>query len=144
DRRRLAKYGPDLVRCTQRLAHQWKDGQRFEAREVMGQLGIAMSGIALFETDLEPEAAELHRALAVLNSAISLLPLPRPRLALARRRVERTVSRLSNGHLLSHLRQAGLGEVEIVDEMVSLMMAAVDTTSRALAWIWFLLGRNAS
>jgi cytochrome P450 len=144
DRRRLAEYGPGLVRAAESLGHQWQDGQHFEARDQMGQLGITMAGIALFETDLEAEAAELRAALAVLSAAISRLPLPRPRVALARKRVERTVLRLSHSHLLSHLRDAGLTEAEVVDEVISLMMAAVDSTARALAWIWLMLGRNGS
>jgi len=144
DRRRLGEYGPALVRCTERMAHQWQDGERIEAREAMGRLAITMAGVALFEADLEDEAAELNEALVILNDAIPRPPLPRPRLSGARKRVERTAARLTGGYLISHLREAGLSETEVLDEVVSLMMAAVDTTPRAFAWIWFLLGRNAS
>jgi cytochrome P450 len=93
---------------------------------------------------LEAEAPELNHALVVLNDAISRLPVPRPRVTVARHRVERTAASFLGGHLASHLRDNGMSEDAVLNELISLMMAAVDTTPRALAWIWFLLGRNQS
>ena len=142
DRRRITQYVPGLTECAERMSAQWHNGARINTREAMGCLAIAMAGIAIFDANLEDEGGELNDALTVLNGAVSLLPLPRPRIAAARSRVRQTARRLALGHLGRHLAQAGLDEEEIVDELVSLLMAAVDTTPRALAWIWFLLGRN--
>jgi len=144
DPRKLAEYGPALVRSAERLTVDWHNGQLIETRAAMGRLLTTMAGIALFDADLEDEAAELYDALGSLNNAVSRPPLPRPGLNSARRRVERTVARLSGGHLTSHLRDAGLSEPEVMDEVVSLLMAAVHTTPRALMWIWYLLGRHPS
>ena len=143
DRKRLAEYGPAMVRCTERLAARWNAGDRIDAHKEMGRLAITTAGAVLFEADLETEAAELEDALVVMLEAIPRRPLPSPRLWAARRRVERTAARLTGGHLVSRLRDAGLTEAEVRDEVVSLLIAAVDTTPRALAWTWFLLGRHA-
>ena len=144
DRRRLAECVTGLVGCAERMSAQWRSGSIIRAREAMGRLAIALTGPAIFDANLEDEAAELNDALTILNSAVSLFPLPRPRVAAARTRVRATARRLRNGHLGRGLAQAGLGEQEIVDELVSLMMAAIATTPSTLAWIWFLLGTNPS
>ena len=144
DRKRLAERVPAMVRCVERLTAGWASGDRIDAHRAMGQLAITMAGAVLFDADLESEAAELSDALVVMLGAIPRLPLPSRRLAAARRRVERTAARLTGGDLVSRLRQAGLFEAEIRDELVSLLIAAVDTTPRALAWTWFLLGRHPS
>jgi len=138
DRRRLAQFGPALVRCAERVTTDWQSGQRIEAREAMGRMAITMAGIALFDADVEGEALELNHALVILNDAISRLPLPRPKVAAAHRRVERTAASFLGGHLASHLRDNGMSEDAVLNELISLMMAAVDTTPRALAWVWFL------
>jgi cytochrome P450 len=142
DRRRLAQFGPALTRCAERATVDWQSGRRIEVRGAMGSMAITMAGIALFDADLEAEASELIGALDILNNSISRLPLPRPRVAMARRRVERTAASFLDGYLASHLRDNGMSEGAVLNELISLMMAAVETTPRALAWFWFLLGRN--
>jgi len=140
--RRIAEHASAMVRHTERLAGRWRSGEVIDAHREMGRLAITMAGDALFDEDLAGEADELLAALSVLLAAIPRLPLPRLRVRAARRRVARTAARLTRGHLVPRLRAAGLNDAAVRDEVVSLLIAAIDTTPRGLAWTWFLLGRH--
>ncbi len=142
ERRRLIAHGPAMVRRVERLSESWREGDRIDAHEAMGRLAIAMAGDALFDADLEAEAAGLVEALGVLLRAISRLPLPRPRVLAARRHVAGVAARLTGGHMVPRLYEAGLSERQVVDEVISLLFAAVDTTPRALAFTWLMLGTH--
>lgn len=142
ERNSLAAHVPVLVQRSERMAASWQDGATIDARAEMGRLAIIMAGDALFGTDLEGEAAELLKPLEVLIAAIPRLPIPWPRVIEARRRVELTASRLADSSLAQKLRDAGLSPGAVRDEIIALLIASVDTTPRALAWTWFLLGRH--
>lgn len=142
DRGRLAEHVPAMVRRTECMAASWQDGGTINTHTEMGRLAIIMAGDTLFGADLEGEAAELLKQLAVLLAAIPRLPIPWPNVIAAKRRVERTAERLVDGPLAQRLHGAGLTPVAVRDEIIALLIASVDTTPRALAWTWFLLGRH--
>lgn len=142
ERRRLTSHGSAMVGRIERLSAAWRDGDVIDAHEAMGRLAITMAGDAMFETDLEADAAGLVEALGLLLRSLSRLPLPRPRVRAARRHVAAVSARLTGGHLVSRLYESGLSEGQVVDEVLSILIAAVDTTPRALAFTWLILGRH--
>ncbi|MDQ6915039.1 MAG: cytochrome P450 [Actinomycetota bacterium] len=160
DRRRLVGTAQNMVERADRLDGLWQDGATIDTRAEMRRLALAATGEALFSLDLEPEADALVPALATMLKEISRPGLPWPagrRLAAARKVVDRTVTRAvaqrrenqaNDDDVLSLLLGGGqnghgrLTDAEIADEMVSLLMAAVDTTPGTLAWTWHLLARH--
>jgi cytochrome P450 len=139
------RIGPTLgmmVEHAQRLSDSWRPGQRIDIRKQMGSVALTCAGEALFEEDLHGEADELVAALGVLLHAISRLPIPWPEVLAARRRLAGLARRMRSGFLVERMRAAGLSEAQIDDEIISLLIASVDTTPGTIAWIWFLMGRN--
>lgn len=141
-RQRLVAHGPALAALAERFPDGWRDGEQLDMRKAMGRLAISMAAEALFDADLEAEAAGLDEALGILLKSISLLPLPRPRTRAARRHVAEIAVRLKGGHVVPRLYESGLSEREVVNEVISLLVAAVDTTPRALAFAWLMVGKH--
>jgi cytochrome P450 len=149
ERRQLAGRADRMVESAERTAARWEDGETVDARAEMSRLALMAAGEALFSLDLEPEAEELVPALMTMLSEIPRPGLPWPagrRLAAARKVVDDTVARAiaqrrrtetNTDDALSPLLT--LTDAEAADEVVSLLIAAVDTTPGTLAWTWYLL-----
>jgi cytochrome P450 len=160
DRRRLADKAPHMVASAERTAERWRDGATVEARAEMSRLALTAAGEALFSLDLDPDADALVPALTTMLDEIPRPGLPWPggrRLAAARKVVDDTVARAvaqrrtTNTNvddvlsLLLAERENGDGlltDADVADEIVSLLIAAVDTTPETLAWTWYLLARH--
>lgn len=160
DRGRLAAKGRAIVARADRLGDAWADGESIDARAEMGRLALTATGEALFSLELEPEADILLPALTRMLGEIPRPGLPWPGgrgLASARKTVGHTVARAvadrrespsSDGDVVSLLlagRENGdsaVSDTEIADEIVSLLIASVDTTPGTLAWTWALLARH--
>ncbi len=158
ERARLHARAEAIVARAIRLGEGWSDGQEVEVRAQMAALALSASAEALFSLELDAEAAELLGALQTMLHEIPRPGLPWPagrELAAARRQLERTVGAAleprraaseRDGDLLSallaHDRNGGpaLSDAEIVDEVVSLLIASIDTTPGTLAWAWLMLG----
>lgn len=140
--RKIADTLPAMVGHIDRISDRWKDGDEIDAFREMGNLALEIAGEALFRKNLEEDAEAITDSLRTMIHAIPRLPIPRPKLLKAKRRLRRTVAELNGSDYHARLAAAGLNDVEIRDELVSMLIAGVDTTPGALAWIWFLLGRN--
>ncbi len=141
-KREFAGSGPAIVARTLQLSDRWTDGEYRDVFPDLATLALAIVGESVFSTELAKEANELNRALHVMLHAIPRPPLPRPSLIASRRRLRRTAGKMTRGVLISKLREAGLSREEIRDEIVSLLIASVDTTPKTLAWAWYLIGRH--
>jgi cytochrome P450 len=108
----------------------------------MARISLAASVRALFGVDVDSGAEQLVEALSRLRRAISRLPFPWPGLVAARRRLRRATSRLRHGSMVEQLRGAGLSEQAVESEVAAMLFASFDTTSAALAWTWFAIGRH--
>lgn len=139
---RLATQDSAMVARTLRLAEEWREGEIVDVNRQMACLNLAIFVDTLFAVDLGGEISELERALQVMRRAMSKLPLPRPTFLAARRRVRQAIAGLRRGPMVEDLRQAGLGDDEIDDEIVAMLFASIDTTPSALTWTWFAIGRH--
>lgn len=137
----------------------------------MQRLTLLIAGRALFHADLEAEADDIGRALATsldsfrrftmmpFASLLERLPLPAAvRFAGARRRLDAVIERVvaerradgaDRGDLLSMLLFArdetgrpAVGERQLRDELMTLLLAGHETTATALTWTWYLLARH--
>jgi cytochrome P450 len=146
DRRRVDERGDEMVRAALRVGERWRDGRTIEARGEMSRLALAVVGEALLGLDLEADADRHVEALLAMLYAIPRGPLSlRAGRRLRRARgllAETAASALAvrEGPLQATL--TGLDERAAQSEIVSMLIAGVDTTPGTLAWTWFLLGRN--
>jgi cytochrome P450 len=160
ERRRIAARAPAIVERAARLAASWEERRVIDVRVEMSQVALTATADALFSLELEPVAAELVRALATMLHEVPRLGMPWrwPRgLVRARARLDRAVRpaiaqrRRQGGDeddALSALLKARdahgrrLDDAQVAAEVVSLLMAAVDTTPGTLAWTWLALARH--
>jgi len=131
-----------MVGHAEQLDRRWTEGSVVEIRGEMRRLTLKMTADVLFDDCLEAQADELSPALAVLLRAIPRLPVPWPGVIAARRRVEHTARKLNGGTLLPRLREAGLTDAQVVDEVIAYLISSIDTTPETLVWAWFLIGRD--
>lgn len=166
---RIAAYAAQMVELGGRAMGRWAPGQTIDVHQEMARLTLAIVGRTLFDTDIEAgEAQEVSKALtevlAQFDRAFSpflpitqRLPLPSTRrFAEAREVFDRTIysmieQRRGEGaggvDLLSHLLQAdddgaGMTDLQVRDEAITLFLAGHETTSNALTWTWYLLSQH--
>ena len=171
-RQRIAGYARAMTAHAARAAERWRMDQAMDVHEEMMRLTLAIAAETLFDADIEGrEAREIGRALADVIAAfeIAILPLtellerfPLPwvkRFQRARTRLDATVNRIiaerraaggDRGDLLSMLLAArdeegdgaGMTDLQLRDEVMTLLLAGHETTASALAWSWWLLATH--
>ncbi|MBT2369364.1 cytochrome P450 [Streptomyces sp. ISL-10] len=165
---RLEGYAAVMSGRAQALSGSWSDGQVIDANQVMGNYAIETLAATLFSADIGRPAVEsvredlpvilkdmLRRALA--PKALDGLPIWRAfdRSAARMRSVIDdviTTTRASNPEartdLLSLLLSArddtgaGLTDVEIRDELATMLFAGTETTASTLAWALYHIGQR--
>jgi cytochrome P450 len=169
-RQRIAGYAATMAAYAARERDRWRDGEALDVHDAMMRLTLAIAAKALFDAELEREAAEIGEALAdaIATFDIAVLPfselldhLPLPfvrRFERARDRLDATVYRIiaerrrdaaDRGDLLSMLLAArdeedgtGMTDTQLRDEVMTLLLAGHETTANALTWTWYLLSRH--
>jgi len=170
-RKMIESYSSAMTEYTLRLMKTWESGMQVDMMEEMEKLSTAIAGKTLFNVDVEQEAPEISQALNVAKSLFGrvsipfsewLLKLPIPstrQFYKAKARLDETIYRiieerrrnpLDNGDLLSLLLRAqaegsngdAVSNQHIRDEALTLFLTALDTTSIALNWTWYLLSQN--
>ena len=162
--RRVASYGAMMVACAERAAARWRAGQHIDLADEMMRLTLASVGRTLFDADIEGDAQAIGRSIThsmqymLDNLALPLpadWPLPR------NRRMKRAVAELDEivyriieerrrrpgdrGDVMSMLLTArdddgsGLVDLDVRDNIMTLMLAGHDTVANTLAWTWYLL-----
>ncbi|MGH7634900.1 MAG: cytochrome P450, partial [Gemmatimonadaceae bacterium] len=168
---RLASYGASMTELADRQQQGWRANERLDVHEEMMRVTLAIAGRTLFDADVDRDAHDvaetLELSLRMFNHAILPLgmlleyaPLPWIReLHRARKRMDALIHRLieerraeavDRGDLLSMLISArddegdhtGMTDKQLRDELVTLMLAAHETTANALTWTWYLLSQN--
>jgi cytochrome P450 len=167
-RPRIHGYARAMVEHAERWSSRQIAGARVDLSREMNRLTLAIVARTLFDADIESEADEIGASLtsileqfklAVLpwSAILDRLPLPRRfRFERARKALDRVVYRLieehrasgaDRGDLLSMLLSAqdggaGMTDVQVRDEAMTLMLAGHETTANALTWTWKLLSQH--
>ena len=170
-RQRIGAYAAIMAEYADRSRGRWRDGQAIAFESEMHALTLAIAGRTLFGEDMVDEAAEIGSALTDVLSLfprfalpfaglIQRLPLPsNRRFDRARARLDATVYRiirlrrqsgLDQGDLLSMLMAAQddegdggrMSDVQLRDEVMTLLLAGHETTANALCWTFYLLSQN--
>jgi cytochrome P450 len=166
---RIAAYAEIMVGYTQRMLSSWSEGQTLDIHEAMMHLTLGIVAKTLFDADVSHEAEGVDAALSILMGKFLrqaglalLLPtwVPLPTSQLLKRAVgrldkviygiieQRRASGQMSGDLLSVFLQAhddegaGMTDLQLHDEIMTLFLAGHETTANVLSWTWFLLGQN--
>lgn len=168
-RDRLAGYAAIMAAYSERTSGRWEAGMSLDASAEMLRLTLAIVGKALFDADVETSAGGIGSSLTELirlmrfvvvpfASVIERLPLPvSRRYHRARARLEEIVERIvaerrangaDPGDLLSTFLLArdeaheGMTDVQVRDEILTILLAGHETVANALAWTWLLLSEH--
>jgi cytochrome P450 len=167
-RARIAGYASTMVEYTERLLHEWQDGEERDIHKEMMRLTLQIVGKTLFDADVEGDAQDVGKSMELLLELAAdfrrtvLIPhwLPTPanfRLELAIRKIEKVLYRIiaekrasgrNAGDLLSMLLAAQdedgsrMTDQQLRDEAITLFLAGHETTANTLSWTWWLLAQN--
>jgi cytochrome P450 len=169
-RARVAAYGEIMGRYAERHSARWRDGHTLDISREMAAYTLAVVGKTLFDADIEGEAHEIGEALTASIAAfnLSVLPfgdmllrIPFPavrRFKRGRERLDATIYRMvserrssgdDRGDLLSMLLLAhdtegdgtGMSDLQLRDEVMTLLLAGHETTANQLTWTFYLLSQ---
>ena len=170
-RQRLAGYGRVMAQYAGDWRERWQNGQRADLHAELTGLTLAIVGKTLFDYDLTVDREKIAGSLDTFQglfrvmmlpfaSLLERLPLPAMRRYRgARERVDEIVYRIirerrasgrDHGDLLSMLLAAqdtegdggSMTDVQLRDEVITLMLAGHETTANALTWTFYLLAQN--
>lgn len=169
-RQRIGAYGEVMADYASRARDRWRDGETLQFDVEMHALTLAIAGRTLFGEDMADEAAEIGSALTDVLTlfprfalpwarALQRLPLPsNRRFERARARLDATVYRIirlrrqsgrDQGDLMSMLMAARdeddgqrMTDVQLRDEIMTLLIAGHETTANALCWTFHLLAQH--
>jgi cytochrome P450 len=170
-RRRVEAFGETMVSFTERMLDGWADGETRDVHAEMMHLTLEIVAKTLFDTDISREAEGVGRSLSAIMARSSgqgssvflrMLPdsIPTPANLAYRRATrrldglihalveERRKSGADAGDLLSMLLRAededgkGMGDRQLRDEAMTIILAGHETTAIALSWTWYLLGMH--
>ncbi len=170
-RKRIDAYGATMTEYAERYSSAWQDGAEVDIAHEMMRLTLAIVGKTLCNADVEGEADEVGESLTEIMEMFQMLllpyseyleklPLPQNRrFTRARARLDAIIYRIiaerresgeDAGDLLSMLMHArdeegdgrGMTDVQLRDEVMTLILAGHETTANALAWTWYLLAQH--
>ncbi|MGY6026523.1 cytochrome P450 [Streptomyces spinosirectus] len=159
---RAAETDAALADLTNRWAEHARTGRPFDLYAESMKLTCRVIGHALVGRDLSRDGGEFARALSVALEAIfkevgsleklfpAFVPTPyRRRVRRARRTLERVIAQAawdadqgSGGEVAALIRASDLPEDAFWSDLVTLMLAGVETTALALAWTLYETARH--
>jgi len=167
-RARIAGYASTMVEYTERLLHEWQDGEERDIHAEMMRLTLQIVGKTLFDADVERDAQDIGKSMELLLELSAnfrrtiFIPhwVPTPtnfRLERAIRQIEKVLYRMiaekrasgrDSGDLLSMLLAAQdedgsrMTDQQLRDEAITLFLAGHETTANTLSWTWRLLAQS--
>ena len=157
---RLAPMDKIVVLAAQSMLDEWQycyeQGQDVDVSREMAALTLNITTRALFGVDLADETREIGE---IVNRAAHYFEKPSdPRLIQSVAAFGAVVDRIihrrrqdfkDGGDLLSSMLLArddeggaGMSDIQLRDQVMSLMLAGYETTANALSWTWYLLSQN--
>lgn len=159
---RLARCADVVAKAGAKLDDCWRDGDTVDIAQEMMNVTLGIAGQALLGQDIETKAGELGAALTAMLASFDTMISPFGSLTAAARRhrdaergLDETIHRLvrdrresgaDTGDLLSLLVRSGedprLTDRQVRDELLTLLVAATETTATSLTWTLYLLSQS--
>src|SRR5438105_4723798 len=159
-RERLAALGELVTETTEATLRRWTaradTGTVVDVAEEMSALTMQTTAKALFGADISGEVEEVGRKIA---SALKILVSPeRAEFQQAYEQLDGLVATIveervrtasDSVDLLAMLIEArdedgeGMPRRQLLDEIITLLLAGYETTANSLGWTWYLLSQNA-
>lgn len=158
--RHVADYAPAMVAAAETTAALWRDEPVVDIEREMAALTLGAIGAAVLGLDGRAHARQIGAALDRLQRAIALMLVPGAEQLLRRRAfvirpLLRAVDDLravavraagSEAVLVESLRQQRDGDelapADLVDELLTMLLAGHETTAMTLTWAWWWLDRK--
>ncbi len=167
-KKRVENYADDMVRFTQEMLAEWHAGQEIDIARAMQTLTLRIVAKSLFNMELASQVADLgHNFSEMIENRRNTLarvlniyldaPFTRygKRMG-ARRNIDALIYSLirerraeggDTGDVLSMLLtaqdgEAGLSDIQVRDNVMTLMAAGHETTANALTWTFYHLSQN--
>lgn len=168
---RITGYADVMRDRTERAVSTWREGAQIDIWRAMMRLTLEIAGATLFGADLAAETEEIGAALTEafelfkysslpyteLLDSFAFLPMNR-RFAVVRAQLDRTIYRIiaerrasgaDREDLLSMLLNARdtegdgsmMTDLQLRDEVLTILLAGHETTANALAWTFYLLAQ---
>ena len=168
-RQRIADIGTIISEATEAMLQRWEGHAPLDVAEEMMHLTLQIVGKALFTSNIDDQANAFGQAFLQVNAFLIehfnhpfpplSVPTPRNRrFKAALRTLDRVVydiirqrrqSKEEYSDLLSMMMDArdeetgeGMGDRQLRDEIMTLLVAGHETVANALAWGWYLLAQN--
>ena len=152
----LPNYTDMMIRQTERVASQWKDGHTVDMLVESRKIALLIIMQTLFSKDVWDDMSQLWtpilKAIKYISPGMWIIwrGIPRPgfkkHLKVLDDYLYRIIADRRIGHfepdLLQHLIDAGLTDNIIRDQMLTMMIAGHDTSTALLAWTFALLGQH--
>ena len=169
-REQISTYGQVMVRYTEQMLNDWRDGETLDIHPQMRQLTMGIVAKALFDVEMASDVEQrishaLDLAIKEIVTRIrrpfkiaDWVPIP------GNLRYQRTVRQLNElvygiikarraskadrGDLLSRLMTvqnedgSTMTDRQLRDEVVTFFLAGHDTTALTLVWTWYLLSQH--
>jgi cytochrome P450 len=169
-RQRIATYATTMTEYAVRLRERWQHGITLDIVQEMSYLALMIAGKTLFNADVESDATEINRILAMFVKwgvkpmpfyvILEKLPLPSVRrrwealrqldAIIYRIIAEHRASDIDRGDVMSMLLRArdeegdgtGMTDQQVRHEAMNLFITGHETTATSLAWTWYLLSQH--
>jgi cytochrome P450 len=171
-RERLATYANVMLEAAQHTGANWRDGTNVDVHDAMMKLTLGVAGRTLFDADVDGNAHDVAEAMELslrmfsyailpLGALLEHAPIPWVRdLHRSRKRMDTFIYRMiderrangyhDRGDLMSMLLAArdaegdggGMDDVQLRNEVVTLLLAGHETTANWLTWTWYVLSRT--
>ncbi len=168
-RKRVESYRDTMIAYTGRMLEGWRPGQQLDIAGEMQELTLRIVGKALFDVDLTQESSRLgdafdnvrlypnRRRFSLISWRINVPFTPYGKFVRAKAILDKAVydiiarrraSQEDTGDVLSMLLAARdedgsmLTDVQLRDEIMTLLAAGHETTANALTWTFYLLSQN--
>lgn len=153
----LSGYTPLILTHTEKVSHQWKDGEVVDMLVESRKIALLIIMDTLFSKDVWDDIPHIWKpiikAIEYISPGAWILwrKIPRPGFRKPLQQLdaylfgiidERRKTKEKKHDLLQHLIDARLSDQVIRDQMLTMMIAGHDTSTALLAWVFALLGQH--